>query len=287
MEQTTHCGALGDARRQRVPNSFSPPAAIRVSAALHIGCVAGLAIDPASWSYIAAALAGNHVVLGLAGMWPRSTWLGPNLRRLPPDSIARREIALTFDDGPDPALTPRVLELLDRYDAKATFFCIAEHAAAHRDMVREVIRRGHTIENHTFRHPGAFAIYGMRRLRREIEAAQDTLAVLSGRPPAFFRAPMGLRSPLLYPVLARAGLMHVSWTRRAFDTVDPDPHRVVERLHRDLAAGDILALHDRPPARTRRQPATLTALPALLERAVRDKFRCVTLGAACGIPVDD
>src|SRR5688572_14512658 len=142
MEQTTHCGALGEARSQRTPNSFSPAPAIRVSAALHLGGIAGLAIDPASWTYIAAALAGNHVVLGLAGMCPRSTWLGPNLRRLPPDSIARREIALTFDDGPDPEVTPRVLELLDRYGAKATFFCVGQHAAAHRDMVREVIRRG-------------------------------------------------------------------------------------------------------------------------------------------------
>jgi peptidoglycan/xylan/chitin deacetylase (PgdA/CDA1 family) len=286
MEQTTHCGALGEARRQRTQHSFSPAPAIRVSAALHLGGVAGLAIDPASWTYIAAALATNHVVLGIAGMWPRSTWLGPNLRRLPAASIARREIALTFDDGPDPAVTPRVLDLLDQHQAKASFFCVAEHAAAHRDIVGEVMRRGHTIENHTMRHPGAFAAYGMRRMRREIEAAQDALSVLSGRAPIFFRPPMGLRNPLLYPVLARLGLTHVSWTRRGFDTVDPNPARVIERLRRRLAAGDILALHDRPPARTREQPAILTALPPLLERAAQDRLRCVTLAAACGLALD-
>src|SRR4030095_9428407 len=121
--------------------------------------------------------------------------------------------------------------------------------AVYPEIVREIARRGHSVENHSNRHRNGFAGYGLRRLSRDIEAAQETLSALAGRAPAFFRAPMGLRSPLLDPVLARHGLTYVSWTRRGFDTIDGSPARVLARLVRGLSAGDILMLHDRTPAR--------------------------------------
>ena len=241
-----------------------------------------MAFDPMSWGYIAAALAGNHVVLGLAGMWPRSTLLGPNLRRLPQESASRREIALTFDDGPDPEVTLRVLDLLDQYHAKASFFCVGSKAAAHPATVQEIVRRGHSVENHTHTHPAAFATYGTGRLRREIEAAQETLAAICGRPPAFFRAPAGLRNPLLDPVLTRLGLRYVSWTRRALDTVDGNPVSVLNRLVRKLSAGDVLALHDTPlPRRRELAPLVLSVMPALMARINAQALRPVSLIAAC------
>jgi peptidoglycan/xylan/chitin deacetylase (PgdA/CDA1 family) len=262
--------------------SWTPTPAIRASAAFHLSGVAALAFDPLSWAYVAAALAGNHALLGLAGMCPRSAVLGPNLRRLPPEAIARRQIALTFDDGPHPDVTGRVLETLDRYGAKASFFCVGTTAAARPDIVREIVRRGHSVENHSHHHPGVFAAYGMNRLRREIEAAQHTLASITGAPPCFFRAPAGLRSPLLDPVLARLGLGYVSWTRRAFDTVDRNPATVLRRLTRNLAAGDVLALHDRTHGRRdRRPPVVLAVLPALLERIRAENLSAVSLRTAC------
>jgi peptidoglycan-N-acetylglucosamine deacetylase len=147
-------------------------------------------------------------------MCPRSPILGPNLRRLPQSCVSRGEIAVTFDDGPDPIVTARVLDLLDRYGAKASFFCVGSKAASYPEIVQEIVRRGHSVENHSQRHPAAFAAYGIGRLRRETEAAQETLGAICGRAPAFFRAPMGLRNPLLDPVLSRLGIRYVSWTRR-------------------------------------------------------------------------
>ncbi|HSF48710.1 MAG TPA: polysaccharide deacetylase family protein [Burkholderiales bacterium] len=278
MERTSHCERFARTAGRR----WRPAPAIRLSAAFHLSGVAALAFDPAFWPYVGMALGANHAALAAAGMWPRSSLLGPNLQRLPPESVSRREIALTFDDGPHPAVTPRVLDLLDHYHAKATFFCVGIRAATHLDITQEIARRGHIVENHTQRHPGFFAAYGMRRLRREIEAAQETLQAICGRAPRFLRAPAGFRNPLLDPVLTDLELTYVSWTRRGFDTVDRDPRRVLQRLTHKLSAGDVLVLHDGSAARTRDGvPLVLSVLPPLLERLQTQRLTPVSLASAC------
>src|SRR4051812_45196681 len=233
MEQTSQCSALAEIASR----SWRPAPAIRASVAFHVSALAAFAFEPVSWPYLGAALAANHAMLAIAGMWPRSALLGPNITRLPQHAIERREIALTFDDGPNPSVTPRVLDVLDCYNVKASFFCVGERAGAHPALLRDIAGRGHSIENHTHTHPSAFAAYGISRLRREIESAQYTIASICGRAPAFFRAPIGIRNPLLDPVLAKLGLNYVSWTRRGFDTVHPDAAAVCERLGQNLSAG--------------------------------------------------
>ena len=261
---------------------WRPAPAIRISAAIHVGGLAAVGLDPRSWPYIGVALIANHAALAVAGMMPRSSVLGPNLTRLPHASASRGEIALTFDDGPDPAATPDLLDLLDRHEAKASFFCVGRKAALYPDVVREIARRGHGVENHSNSHPGAFAIYGARRLQGEIESAQETLAAISGRPPVFFRAPMGLRNPFLDPVLARLGLTYVSWTRRGLDTVDGKPQTVLSRLAGKLAGGDVLLLHDGGAYRKHRGAAVaVSVLPGLLERIAASGLKPVTLRSAC------
>ena len=260
---------------------WRPSPVIRVSAALHVAGAAALLAVPSSWPWVLGAIVADHTLLTAAGLWPRSTLLGPNMLRLPQAARARGEIALTFDDGPDPALTPRVLDLLDRYRAKASFFCVGRRAAAHADVVRETAARGHSVENHSDRHSNFFSFYGLRGLRREIEAAQTAITQAARTPPQFFRAPAGLRSPLLDPVVARLGLRYVAWTRRGFDTVTADARRVLDRLATGLAAGDILLLHDGACARTRGgQPVVLEVLPALLERILAAGLKPVSLPAA-------
>ena len=274
MSSAYGIGAEFPARRWRAP------LAIRWSAAVHLGGLAALALDPPLWPYVGAALAANHAALGVAGMLPRSAVLGPNLKRLPPAASRRSEIALTFDDGPDPEVTPRILDVLDRHGAKASFFCIGREAVRHPKIVREIACRGHGVENHSNRHSNAFAASGPRTLQRDIATAQECLTALAGRPPLFFRAPMGLRNPFLDPVLAGLGLTYVSWTRRGFDTVDGNHVSVLARLTRDLAAGDVLLLHDH--ARGAPGAVAMAVLPALLERIAAAGLKSVSLRAACG-----
>ena len=253
---------------------WRPAHAIQVSAAVHAGCAVAFAFQPHLWAWTAAALGCNYAALTAAVFFPRSRWLGPNLARLPAAAERRREICLTFDDGPHPEITPRVLDLLDRHGVKATFFCVGEEVLANPDIAREIARRGHGVENHSHRHSSAFALYGWRTLRRDVDAAQDAIARVTGAVPEFFRAPAGFRSPLLDPLLAWRGLRYASWTRRGYDTVDRNPRRVLRRLTRNLAAGDLLLLHDR-------LPVVLEVLPPLLERIAEQGLKPVTLAAAC------
>jgi peptidoglycan/xylan/chitin deacetylase (PgdA/CDA1 family) len=187
-------------------------------------------------------------------------------------------VSITIDDGPDPEITPKVLDLLDQHAAQASFFCIGERAASLPELCREIVQRGHSIENHTQRHSHRFALLGVRGFEREIGVAQEVLAAASGQAPVFFRAPAGLRNPLLEPALARLGLHLATWTRRGFDTATRDPQAVARRLLHGLDAGDILLLHDGHAARTASGvPIVLEALPRVLEALAAARLRSVTL----------
>ncbi len=225
---------------------WRPSPFVRASVGLHAAGAAALALAPERWPVVLGGLLLDHALIGAATLRPRSTLLGPNLTRL---AGPARAVALTFDDGPHPEVTPAVLDRLERRGARATFFCIGGKVAAHPELAAEAHRRGHAVENHTYRHPYAFGFYGRRAMEREIARAQDAIAGATGRAPRLFRAPVGIRNPWLDPVLARLDLRLVSWTRRGLDTVRSDPRRVAASLLGGLAAGDILLLHDGSSAR--------------------------------------
>lgn len=263
------------------PTRWRMPLLIRMSFALHAAMLAAVVIAPHLWIWALAIIVANHAVIMLAGLWPRSTWLGPNWTALPPEAAARGEIALTIDDGPDPEVTPQVLDLLDRYDARATFFCIGDKAARYPDLCREIVRRGHAVENHSQHHRHFFSLLGIAGFSRELQAAQDTLTAITGRRPLFFRAPAGLRNPFLDPVLCKLGLRLAAWTRRGYDTRTSDADTVLRRLMRDMKAGSILLLHDGNCARTAAGvPVIVAVLPHLLEAARDSGLRFTTLAAA-------
>lgn len=258
---------------------FSP--LLLASAAVHALALAGVLLRPSAWAWALGALVLNHAVLTAAGLWPRARLLGPNITRLPAPAVARREVALTIDDGPDPDVTPVVLDLLRQHGARATFFCIAERAARHPALVAEIVARGHSVQNHSFCHRHHFSLLGPGGFEREIGRAQQQLQALTGQRPRFFRAPAGLRNPFLQAVLCRHGLWLTSWTRRGFDTREADPQRVLARLVRGLAAGDILLLHDGHAARaTDGRPVLLHVLPPLLQRLRESALTPVTLDEA-------
>jgi peptidoglycan-N-acetylglucosamine deacetylase len=257
------------------------PPLLKASLACHAGAGVVALAQPALWPWALGAVALDHALITGAGLWPRSTALGANLLRLPSASIGRAEVALTIDDGPDPELTPRVLDLLDAHRAQATFFCVAGRAEQHPTMCREIVRRGHSVQNHSYRHSHTFSLLGPAAMRREIAQAQDALAQVTGLRPRFFRAPAGLRNLFLDPVLHALELQLVAWTRRGFDTRRRDPAEVLARLTRGLRAGDILLLHDHHCATTAGGEAvTLAVLPALLQQFEHAGLRAVTLPEA-------
>jgi peptidoglycan-N-acetylglucosamine deacetylase len=260
---------------------WRPTPTVAASIGLHVAAGAGVLLHVDAWPAALAAVAANQGLLTAISMWPRSCLLGPNMVRLPAGSAARSEIAITFDDGPDPEVTPRLLDMLESAGARATFFCIAERALRHPELCREMIRRGHGIENHSLDHSHAFAFNGMGGVRRELLAAQSALREASGRVPRFFRPPAGVHSPLLDPVLHQLGLRLVSWTRRGFDTRIGNAGFVAARLTGRLAAGDILLLHDGHCAHSAAgTPVVLEVLPRVLGAARALNLRPVALHQA-------
>lgn len=194
---------------------------------------------------------------------PSSQTLGPVTCR-----THSTEILITLDDGPDPEDTPRLLDLLDRYQTKAIFFMIGDKVRAHPDLAREVIRRGHEIGNHTMSHPQAsFWCAGPWQTQREISQCQATIKEITGIPPRWFRAPVGHRNLFTHAIASAHGLQVMGWTRRGFDAVEKDPAKVLSKIVPSLSKGDIVLLHEATPIAAECLESVLIRKQALLDPA--------------------
>jgi len=183
-----------------------------------------------------------HLASLWATLWPYARWWGPQQLDF---AASGREVWLTLDDGPDPDDTPFLLDALDDHAARATFFLIGAKAAAHPDLVREIVRRGHTLGNHTMTHPQyAFWRLGPAALSREIDDAAAVLAAVAGAGSNLFRAPAGMRNGFLHPLLRDRGLRLTGWTVRGLDGRDTNRDRIIGRVLRGARPGAILLLHE-------------------------------------------
>ena len=210
--------------------------------------------------------AGVIATLAWGTFLPRSAMWGPVVWRGRTGGPPR--VALTFDDGPHPSATPRVLDELSFTGTKAAFFLIGSCAARLPELVRRIHEEGHLIANHTYDHPAFGLFRGPAYWRRQIERTDQTIADAIGVRPALFRPPVGIKTIFS----ARAARQHtvVTWSRRAFDGVATTPDRIVHRLEQSTA-GDILLLHDGVSPQSRRDPdATVRAVRPLIQR-LRDR----------------
>jgi peptidoglycan/xylan/chitin deacetylase (PgdA/CDA1 family) len=176
-----------------------------------------------------------------------------------------RGVALTFDDGPDPRWTPRVLEALAQHNATATFFVIGRKAEAHPEIVRAILDAGHSVGLHSYEHDWLFAIRSERRVRQDLERAMAVLESISGERPVLFRPPIGHTNSIIARVVDALDLAVIGWSIGARDGVSGvRPADVVARVRRDLRDGAIVLMHD-APERGDREPAAVRALPAVLD----------------------
>ena len=271
-----------DSVRSASAGAWRPGAFLLTQCALHGAALLLFVADPQAWRWALATVLLSQGMLAFASLWPRSACLGANLVRLPAAAVQRGEVAITIDDGPDPEVTPQVLAVLARYGVQATFFCIGARAQAQPDLCRRMAADGHRIENHGARHPTLCSLSGPAGWRREILDGQHMLRSITGQAPHFYRAVAGLRNPFLDPVLHGLGLRLASWTRRGFDTRERDAAKVLQRLMDELAAGDILLLHDGNAARTAQgTPLIVAVLPQLLDAIRARGLTPVTLAHAC------
>jgi peptidoglycan/xylan/chitin deacetylase (PgdA/CDA1 family) len=211
------------------------PAASAVAIACAAGVLVGaLPVLPTVPAAVAALLA-----LSLAAaLQPSWRLFGPALVRA--DDSDR--VALTFDDGPDPEGTPRVLDALDAAGMKATFFAVGQRAEAHPELLRDIAARGHEVGNHSMHHRWT-AIFSRTGARRELQQAQATLGAILGAPPTLYRPPIGLVSPFVFEATDEARLPVAAWSLRTLDGRSADPDALLRRLSR-VRGGDVVLLHD-------------------------------------------
>lgn len=176
-----------------------------------------------------------------------------------------RRVALTFDDGPDPEATPRLLRVLAARDVRATFFLIGERAARHPEIVRAMVAEGHEVGNHTWHHRNAWFL-GPRATAEEILGGRRILAAITGRAPMLYRPPWGIVNAPALRTARRAGLTTVLWSLQPEGLRPRSPAEQLRYCERRLYDGAILDLHDAPglPGAPERLLALMPALLALL-----------------------
>jgi peptidoglycan-N-acetylglucosamine deacetylase len=222
------------------------------------------------WLVIAVLTATTLLIVYLL-FHPRNQWLVANRSRVD----GRRCVALTFDDGPDPVDTPKLLDLLREKDVKATFFVVGKRADQYPEIVRRTFAEGHLVANHTWSHYSLFCFLTPRRLRAEIERGTESIRRSCGFRPRFFRSPVGLRHPLLAPYLEAVGLEYISWSIRTLDTFTANSSMIARRILNKAASGDIILLHDHLPRGT---SAMLEALPQVIDELRKRGFEFVLAG---------
>jgi peptidoglycan/xylan/chitin deacetylase (PgdA/CDA1 family) len=198
------------------------------------------------------------------------------------DAIVRgprgsRGVVLTFDDGPDPTWTPRVLATLAEHEATATFFVIARKAEAHPELVKAILDAGHAVGLHSYAHDRMLSLRGERRVRDDLQRGIAVLEGITGARPTLFRPPIGHTNPIIARVADALDLTVVGWTVSGHDGIaSANVDHVVTRVRRDLRDGVIVALHD-APEHGDREPAAVKALPAILDAVAAENLDVVPL----------
>ena len=213
---------------------------------------------------------------------PVPSWVCPTITH---GAGTRRAIALTFDDGPSPSVTPEVLRLLAERRVPATFFCIGRAARRFPRLARRIAQAGHELGNHGYLHSRHVYLWSARAIQRDARAAQRAIRRASGCAAPLYRPAVGFRSPAMARAMRELGVRLVNFDVRAFDTRASDPDRLVKRIVARVRAGSIIVLHDgddrdeRPDRRV-----MLAALPKLIAGLKAGGFEFLTVSDLLDAP---
>lgn len=180
-----------------------------------------------------------------------------------------KAIALTFDDGPNPETLP-VLELLDKHNAKATFFCIGKQIEKYPHIFQEIIKRGHIAGNHSYSHSNNFGFFSSRRVKKELDKTDALIEKYTGKKPTYFRPPFGVTNLHIKKALNQTKHITIGWSIRSFDTAIQSEEKIFNRIKARLKPGGIILLHDT-------SQKTVNVLERLLTSLKGDGFDMVSM----------
>lgn len=179
------------------------------------------------------------LILSAGVLFMKFNYFLQNVTRLKSDLVL-----LTFDDGPHPEFTPKILDILDRHKVKAIFFVVGSKLSANPDITQRIIEDGHIIGNHSQDHNPLMSMFSKARLLKEITSAQETIAESIKVKPSIFRPPIGYTNPNYAAVLKSLNMKCIGWTLRSYDSVYKTPNKLIKRLVNNSKPGNIVLLHD-------------------------------------------
>ena len=183
-------------------------------------------------------------------------------------------VALTFDEGPHPIYTPQILDILDQYQAKATFFMIGNRMEQYPDIVRDVSARGHLIANHTYTHPYNLRTLSPEKLKWEVDQCQQNMQTIAGQNTYLFRPPRGILNQEIIKIVQDKGYTIVLWGICTFNRKAPTPEMMANRVIKQAHPGQIVLLHD---GRTDFRWKDVVATRLIVASLSRQGYRFVTL----------
>jgi len=184
-------------------------------------------------------------------------------------STTKKEIAITFDDGPHPEVTSKLIGLLDSHNVNATFFCVGKNVSAYPQIVAEMVNKGHLVGNHSYGHFRFFDLLSSRNMKKEILETNLVLNSITGKSPLLFRPPYGVTNPMLRKAINKTNMVSVGWSLRSLDTVK-NPKDVIAKLVANTKPGDIVLFHDK-------NPNIITIIEEYLGWLKKNDFKIVSL----------
>ena len=191
-------------------------------------------------------------------------------------TLTQKAVAISFDDGPHPEFTPEVLQLLKKYNAKATFFLIGKNAEKYPELVSEILSEGHSIGNHTYSHAKNFGFFSTQKVISELKRTNQIVTQLTGLKMMLYRPAFGVTNPMIKRALRQLGMQSIGWNKRSYDTTNLGQKQVYRRVVKQLKKGDIILLHDR-------SKKTVDVLEQLLLFLQENGFNAITVNKMFGI----
>lgn len=187
-----------------------------------------------------------------------------------------KRVALTFDDGPNAKYTPKLLDILLKYDAKATFFLIGKNVLKEPDIVRRIHSEGHEIGNHTYSHP-VLPLVSRKEVHKQLESTSSIIEETIGTKPIYFRPPMGLFTPAILDIIESNGLKAIVGEVYPRDPYKPGRDKIVERVIKRVTPGSIIIMHDGGTWGDVDRSQTIDAVPLIIEQIRAKNYKFVTL----------
>jgi peptidoglycan/xylan/chitin deacetylase (PgdA/CDA1 family) len=185
-------------------------------------------------------------------------------------NTSKKEIAISFDDGPATSYTPEILQLLKQENINATFFCIGNRIAGNEHILRQIKEDGHIIGNHSYSHHFWFDMFPAKKMQEDLQLMDDEMERVTGLRPKLFRPPYGVTNPNVKKAIINGNYTPVGWSVRSMDTVIKDEKKLLDKINAAIKPGAVFLFHDT-------SKTTLDALPAFIKEVKNKGYQIVPL----------